>query len=288
MLLLAACLVSAFTNNKPIECFSFHSCSALWWVFHAYYPYKKSIKGDDGLRIIALPISDTTRAAYAVSRVCAFPILPHVYAVAPFVLSVWLGLPSAEISNVALFMCSFFYALSFCFDGLCKIRNPARRHDCSLFSGTANSPTEQTERTKWWVALGHGSSAVAAFLYCNDFDVWGLLGGLSAGLLYSEACIQSATRLRNTKRDVSTACRVAAVASLFTLPVRFYAETNREIKVAAAAELMLFIMSSIWFYTFAAEWHAGRVKLNGSATGYALAVLGVIHVVLHLHKIYFT
>ena len=284
MLLLAACLVSAFTNNKPIECFSFHVCSALWWVFHAYYSYKKSIKGDDGLRIIALPINDATRAAYAVSRVCAFPILPHVYAVVPFVLSVWLGLPSSEISNVALFMCSFFYALSFCFDDYVKFAIPLVATTISLL-GHGELSHRIDQRTRWWVALGHGSSAVAAFLYCNEFDIWGLLSGLCAGLLYSEACIQSATQLRNTKRDVSTACRVAAVVSLFTLPMRFYTETNREKKVAAAAELM-FIMSSIWFYTFEAEWHAGKVKLKGSATGYAVVVLGVIHLVLH--KIYFT
>lgn len=279
MFLLAACLISAFTKNKPIECFSFHISCALWWLFHAYQSQKRTIKGDDGLRIIALPINDATRAVYAVSRICAFPMLPHVYAVVPFTLSVWMGLPSAESSNVALFMCSYFYALSFCFDKYAKFAIPLVGTTLSLL-GHAELSHRIDARTKWWVVCGHSSSAVAAFLYCNEFDIEGLFGGLCTGVLYSSACIQAATQLRNTKNDVSRACKVGAVASLLTLPARFYSETNAEDKVAAAAELIL-IMSSIWFYTFEAEWHTGKAKVCGSRIGYAVAVLGIIHLILH-------
>jgi len=195
-----------------------------------------------------------------------------------------MGLPSAESSNVALFMCFYFYALSLCFDDYAKFAIPLVGTTLSLL-GHAEISHRIDTRTKWWVASGHGSSAVAAFLYCNEFDIEGLFGGLCTGLLYSSACIQAATQLRNTKKDVSRACKVGAVASLLTLPARFYSETNTKNKVASAAEL-IFIMSSIWFYTFEAEWHAGKAKLGGSGIGYAMAVLGVIQLVLH--KIYFT
>ncbi len=283
MLLSGACLISALTSQTPFECLSFHCCSALWWLLSPRRSYKKTIKGDDGLRLAALPVSDAQRAVYAATRLCAFPMVPHVYAVAPFAASVWLGLPSAQSSNVALFTCSFFFALSLCFDDFVLFATPLAGTIASLV-GHCELSHRIDERTKRWVAFGHGCSGAAAFLYCSKFDILDFLSGMCAGGLYSEACLRAATSLTNAKRDVATVCKVGAAASLLTLPARFCAETSGEHKAAAAAEL-LFVLSSVWFYTFAAEWQAGKARPAGSATGYALLVLGVIHVVLH--TIYF-
>lgn len=284
MLLSGACLISALARHTPFECFSFHCCSALWWLFSSRHSYKKIIKGGNGLCVRALPASDAQRALYATTRLCAFPVVPHVYAVVPFVASAWLGLPSAQSSNVALFTCSFFLALSLCFDDFVRFATPLVGSVVTLV-GHCELSHKIDDRTKWWVALGHGCSGAAAFFYCTKFDFLDFLSGMCVGVLYSEACLRAATSLTDTKRNVGRVCKVAAVASLFTLPARFYAEPNSERKVAAAAEL-LFIVSSIWFYTFASEWHAGRASPRGSGTGYALLILGVVHI--GLQKIYFT
>lgn len=283
MLLSGACLISALASHAPFECFSFHCCSALWWMLSPRRSYRKTIKGDDGLCVVALPASDVRRALYAATRLCAFPMVPHVYAAVPFAASAWLGLPSAQSSNVALFACSFFFALSLCFDDFVRFATPLAGTVVSLV-GHCELSHRIDDRTKRWVALGHGCSAGAAFLYCAKFDFIDFLAGMCAGVLYSEACLRAATSLTDAKGGVATVCKVGAAASLLTLPARFYAETSGERKVAAAAELLL-AMSSVWFYTFAAEWRAGKARPAGTAAGYALLVLGAVHVVLH--KIYF-
>lgn len=283
MLLSAACALSGLTKHTPVECFSFHCSSALWWTFHARSSHKKCIKGDDGLRIIAVPINDAHRTMYAISRMCAFPMVPHVYAVVPFVLSAWLGLPSAESSNVALFVSCLFYALCVCFEDFNRFAFPLLATSVSLL-GYAELSHRIDDRTKWWVAFAHGASAMTAFLFCNAFYPWDLLGGVCAGLMVSEACIRSATQLKNTKSDASATCRVAAVVSLLSLPMRFYAGASLNDKLAAALQL-LFILSSIWFYAFDAEWHAGKARVAGCPTGYAVVALGAVHVLLR--KLYF-
>ena len=207
MLLSVVCFVSSFLSRTvaggldPLECCAFHSCSALCWAVLVRPKYKRSIKGDDGLRVTAASITHPQRALYAAGCVLAYPILPQAYASAAFVLTSWYEFSSVHSSNVAVLCCSFFIGVSAVFDGFSKFATPVLATSMSLASHGALSHRIDTS-THVLAAVVHAAAAVTAFVYTEEWNAQSAVIGTVAGALFTADRVLSATTLRNTKMYV--------------------------------------------------------------------------------------
>lgn len=285
MLLAVMCLVSSFLSRTvtggldPLECCAFHCACALSWAFLLRPKYKRTLKGDDGLRVAATSLSHAQRAFYAAGCVLAYPILPHAHASAAFVLTSWYELSSVHSSNVAVLCCSFFVALSAVFDGFASFGTPLLATSISLIGHGALSHRIDAD-THFFAAVVHAAAGIMAYVHVKEWNLQSVLIGTLAGSLFTADRILSATTLRNTKAHVQQACRVSFAICLVTLPLRFYSAAHGEKKLACLAEFLL-VVSTFWFQSFASEWHDGVSALAPKPLGLAVVALVVIHGTVH-------
>ena len=285
MLLSLACIVSSFLSRTisggldPLECCAFHIASAACWVTFAPAVYKRNLKGDNGLRVVATRISSVQRAAYAAGCVVAYPLLPQALATTPFLLTCWYEFSSVHSSNVAVLCCSFFVAVSAAFDGFSKFATPLLATAGSIATHTTLSHRVDTQTHRLSFVV-HLAAAVAAFTYAQTFNLQSVLVGGVIGALCTSDRVLSAYTLRNTKANVQQACRVSFAICLVTLPLRFYSSVRREAKVASLAEFFL-VVSTFWFQSFASEWHEGHSVVGAKPLGLAVLVLVVVHAAVH-------